>query len=378
MFKRKKPIQDASLAGVMQDFFGQLPRRAREYPESMAEEYGRYFRSWAELSAPESRDLFSRQRFHIGLVASDSDFDAFTKRGILVSDTLLLSHGGAGAWSVVERRVASNVRAISVGAHHFPQVVEGHSTWRTTSMKCPNMRHLGSWITETEELLKTGLLWYLPTFKIDTTEQSESGVTTGFVNTTRTTDEARTRRNLLLLDFIRRHGRIVGEYADSPVYSEIVRPILHIDLPFLEGVDLRDFSEITVHEFASYAQFRLFMRDAFVGLDDALHADQAEREMIKIGQQIQSEIWRIQGQMIAARRKRAVAVTGATVGTVGATLVAVYGPAFQEAVTVLGVAGAGGVWGIIQAAADSSLRALRDDKWYYVWALAKKSNTYYL
>lgn len=73
-----------------------------------------------------------------------------------------------------------------------------------------------------------------------------------------------------------------------------------------------------------------------------------------------------------ARRKRAVAVTGAVVGAV---LVAVYGPALVAAVTAVG-AGTGGVWGIIHAFGDNSLRALREDKWYYVWVLDRNSRTH--
>lgn len=64
------------------------------------------------------------------------------------------------------------------------------------------------------------------------------------------------------------------------------------------------------------------------------------------------------------------------IGFAGAILVAVYGPALAAAVAALGATG--GVWGIIHAATENSTRALREDKWYYVWALAKESNTHVL
>lgn len=76
--------------------------------------------------------------------------------------------------------------------------------------------------------------------------------------------------------------------------------------------------------------------------------------------------------METAQRKRAVAVTGPVIGSVGAILVAVYGPALAAAVETIGATG--GVWGVIHAVTENSTRALREDKWYYVWALAKKSN----
>jgi hypothetical protein len=80
--------------------------------------------------------------------------------------------------------------------------------------------------------------------------------------------------------------------------------------------------------------------------------------------------------MKTAQRKRAVGVTGAVIGSVGAILVAVYGPALTAAVAAIGASG--GVWGIIHAATESSTRALREDKWYYVWALAKESKIHVL
>lgn len=78
--------------------------------------------------------------------------------------------------------------------------------------------------------------------------------------------------------------------------------------------------------------------------------------------------------MNMARRKRAVAVTGAGIGSVSAVLVAVYGPVFQEALAAVGASG--GLWGVLHAATDNGVRDLRENKWYYVWALAQKSNTH--
>ncbi|MBV2363887.1 hypothetical protein ACFPZ0_22520 [Streptomonospora nanhaiensis] len=43
---------------------------------------------------------------------------------------------------------------------------------------------------------------------------------------------------------------------------------------------------------------------------------------------------------------------------------------------ILGAAGAGGIWGVIQGAAENSPRQLREDRWYYVWVLARRSNVY--
>jgi len=98
---------------------------------------------------------------------------------------------------------------------------------------------------------------------------------------------------------------------------------------------------------------------------------QSDRELLKLGLQIKDYVRSARAQMEAARRKRAVSVTGAAIGSVAAILVAVYGPALATAIAAVGASG--GVWGIISAAADNNIRTLREDKWYYVWALAKES-----
>lgn len=91
---------------------------------------------------------------------------------------------------------------------------------------------------------------------------------------------------------------------------------------------------------------------------------------MRVGLEIQDGIRSVRSQITKARRRRAVGATGAIVGTVGAVLVAVYGKVLAEAVAIAGASG--GVWQVIQATAENSPRALREDKWYYVWVLSEK------
>lgn len=57
------------------------------------------------------------------------------------------------------------------------------------------------------------------------------------------------------LDFLVRDGRAIEEVEGSgsgPVQSRVVRPILQMDLPFIDGVPMATASRITVEEFGSY------------------------------------------------------------------------------------------------------------------------------
>lgn len=358
----------------MTAFFSELTSEDRKSPQSVGQAYGLFlYNSRKRELVDEKR--FSASAFHIGLGTDAGDLGRLTKRGVLVADSLLLAHGR----DFPQHTVARLTRSRTVlepwsgpdGDPHAMQVGMVTEISEHVAMHCPDLDGLGRWILDVEPLLRAGLAWYLPTYSFGRRESWDVSSYDGMCGSTH-----EEQRIPSALDFLVRSGRVVEEYDTGPVKSQIVRPVLQLDLPFVDGVDLPDFSKLTVHEFASYAGFRGFLRQTFLELDDALNAVQSERELTKIGLRIEDEIRGVQAQLSAARRKRAIAVTGAGVGTIGAVLVAVYGPAFQSALTILGAAGAGGVWGIIQAAAENGRHSLRQDQWYYVWALAKNSGRY--
>ncbi|NEA68686.1 hypothetical protein [Streptomyces sp. SID12488] len=146
--------------------------------------------------------------------------------------------------------------------------------------------------------------------------------------------------------------------------SQLVIPVIEeLELPFLEGVSLETFSAVTVGEFDSYRAFRGWLRMEMANIDTALNTEEIQKQLMICGLRIQDEVRGMQSQMNQVRRKRAVAGTGAVVGTVSASLVAVYGPALQSALTAVIGGAAGGLWSAFQAGADDSPRALRENAW---------------
>jgi len=144
----------------------------------------------------------------------------------------------------------------------------------------------------------------------------------------------------------------------------------------LEQDRLRDFSDVTASEFNSYADFRTFLRKSLLELDDAVNAVQSEQALMRIAADIEQQLHSMKAQMALARRRRAVAVSGAAVGTVGAVLAAVYGPVMEDAFKLIAASSAGsGLWTIIDAATSNSPRELKENRWHYVWALSRKAQT---
>lgn len=175
-----------------------------------------------------------------------------------------------------------------------------------------------------------------------------------------------------LLDFAASSRQPIAQGHTPAVTSQILCPVVeHLELPFLDGVPLDIFSAITVGEFDAYRSFVGFLRQEAANIDTAPNGAEREKAMLKISLRIQDEARGMQAQMKQVRRKRAVSVTGAVVGTVSASLVAVYGPALQSALTTVIGGAAGGLWGAFQAGADNSPSSLRESAWYYVWTLSR-------
>jgi hypothetical protein len=325
-------------------------------PDEAALAYGRaLWRSGTEKLA--DQDRLERTRFTVALSTGRgiAEFRRITKRATLVSDTLLLSPHDTGRFH----------RLGMLRETWLPQ----HKSYGVTERRRSYSDQFSDLM---EPLLTAGLAWYLPRYASGFRPKPSRP----HPFSTRRLGKADKISNILRYpgpDFLIHDNQAVDMSGTAPEKSKFVRPVLRIELPFVDAVDLKTFGKITIHEFGSYQGFRYFLRDRFLELDDAMHADQPDSEIARLGQEIKEEIRMMDAKMRAVRRQRAVAVTGAVVGSVQAVLVAVYGPVWAAAtVAALGAAGGGGVWGVINAAAQH--RKLRDEEpWYYVWALSRKS-----
>lgn len=373
---RTGAVENAVVAGQMRGFFRGLSAETRRDPRRVAQAYGEHlFHRRRRRLVDEKR--FAASRFHVGIGVDSGDFADLTKRAVLVSDTLLLSHNGAGQ--------RHHVRQLSNRGSFIPRTEEedrsgvlptGTDTTEDLYMYCPDPERLGRWLLQTEPLLRAGCAWYLPTYSvsrhtthygyagepIDPTYEQHSGPVTD-------SDVPG------LLDFAATGRRVVAQSHTPAVLSQLVIPVVEeLELPFIDGVSLEEFSRITIGEFDGYRAHRGWMRMELANIDDALDADGRQKELMKISLRMQDGVRGMQSQMNQVRRKRAVAVTGAVVGTVTASLVAVYGPALQSALTAVVGGAAGGLWGAFQAGADNSPRTLRENGWYYVWTLSRAAD----
>lgn len=372
MHKRDNCVENPVVARQMRRFFNALSPQERKDPGEVAKAYGTHLFHKSRRRLVQEKK-FTRSQFHVGIGISSKDFRRITKRAALVSDTLLLSHRRQGNSHMIMRDWRWNQAGYDPTAgSHISVATKEH-----LCMYCPDLEALGRWILDAEPLLRAGLVWYLPSYSIAcnmTTEiPSESIYPTGLNSDLDDEDVPD------ILDFMEAGRTVVAQSETNPIQSDVVRPIFEMNLPYIDGVSMRDFGKITVQEFTSYAAFRSFLRQEFLSLDDALNSVQSKRELTKIGERIGDGVRDMESKMTAARRKRAVGVTGAVIGTVGATLVAVYGSAFRVAATIAGAGGGGGgIWGAVQAREETRPTLVENNKWYYVWVLSEASKRHNL
>lgn len=382
MFHRERIVQNEIIANKMRKFFWTLQCKYRPAPEVVAKSYGKFLWDSEKMRLSQSlveilvdEKLSSRSRFYVGLSTGDGSptFDDLTKRTALISDTLLLSHDWTGRFHQIGVQeypggngfpyVPADRQFAFANATLGPLHGETNDLTKMYGMHCPSLAGLGQWILDAKPLLKAGLVWYLPSYSTSSYETIRGNrIPPGEV------------KQVKAIDYLIRDGRAVDASGAEPIKSQLVRPVLRADLPFVEGVNLREFGKITIEEFNSYSAFRDFLRQSFLEIDMSLNSVDSDRQLVKLGLQIKDHVRSVRSEMEKVQRKRAVGASGAVIGSLGAILVAVYGPALEAALAVIGASG--GVWGIIHAATENSTRALKEDKWYYVWVLAQKSNVH--
>jgi hypothetical protein len=375
MFPRRSIVQNEIVARQMRQFF----RSLREIkPEGVAKSYGAFQWDRVDEGLGDAIEL-SRSRYHISLSAGRENFEQLTKRMALVSQTLLLCHDWTGTYHGIGE---SSLKGRDYRVTKYPMAYSDCAVaeWRTEQreharkgesarvygMHCPDLAELGRWLLGARDLLEAGLVWYLPTYSVVTHHVGAGDEP--YLQRYGTAERAKA------VDFLVRDGRAVDTSDVWPNKSHLVRPLLRMDLPFMDGVGMRDFSKITIEEFGSYSAFRDFLRKSFLEMDQSLNAVQADHEVAKLGLHIRDQVRAARSEMEKVRQKRSVAVTGAVVGTVAAVLVAVCESLLAAAITALGTGG--GLWTYMNAAAENNTHVLGETKWHYVWVLAKKSGTH--
>ncbi|MGW8779792.1 hypothetical protein ACWGNM_17270 [Streptomyces sp. NPDC055796] len=352
----------------MNEFYDSLGKGERASTQDVALKYGRTVNSYHErlLSAKAA----SNRPYYVGLSSDMGSFAHVSKRVVLVADTVLLSEHGVGAVHELGLREQTYTwPEPNANGADLPDLDETR-TWRY-GMVTEDLAKLGQRLLEAEPLLRNGSVWYLPVYVEGS--RGRHGSSLGLLGQPTPAGPLPSFSDRSI-DFVVEHGRAVDLARAKPLASRVVRPILEIDLPFIDGLSLSDFAQVTSEEFDSYRQFRDFMRSQLLELDDALEAVDSQIALERVALSIRDELNAATAEMSSAARSGALSRCGALLGTTSAVLAAVRPEALQGALATSATiaAGATGLWPTIQAFADVKPKRTHG-KWHYVWVLQKKA-----
>ncbi|MEC3994979.1 hypothetical protein VSR01_16160 [Actinacidiphila sp. DG2A-62] len=335
----------------MNEFYDSLQGEDRASAQDVALTYGRTVnRHYRRLLSAKDASTYP---YYVGLSSDLGSFTHVTKRITLVADTMLLSDHGVGT-------------VHQLGFHEYSLYDGMENTMSRFGMVTADLAELGRWLLDAEPLLRKGLVWYGPVF-LEGEQRAPIGR-----DWERQVPALPSFRDQSI-DFLVEHGRAVDLSGTKPLASRVVRPILEIDLPFIDGLILSDFAQVTSEEFDSYRQYRDFMRYRLLELDDALEAVDSQVALERVALSIRDELNTATDEMRRAARSRALNRSGAVLSTTSAVLAAVRPEALHGALATGATlaAGATGLWPTIQAFAETKLKRTQD-KWHYVWVLQKK------
>ncbi|MFE5240143.1 MULTISPECIES: hypothetical protein [unclassified Streptomyces] len=367
MWRRAQAIGDRDVARQMRKIFKDFPAGCRQDPAAAAEAYARLMFTTSKLGRPGVRveKQFKRKCFDVGLLGSTSEFDRLTKHAILISESCLLFHGTEAPYHHLGKRVDSIVYT-----NHDTLQPEGSDDYTVHyGIHCPNPSVLGTWIIEAEPLIKEGLSWYLPSYSI----RRESSSRYGWHSDASTQDEHEPMSQVSPADYLMRGGQLIDPSASSPSESPLVRPVLQIDLPVVEGVSLRNFSRITVDEFDAHKRFHEFLSTHFLSMSEALNAERSQIELARLRQEIEEQVSAVRAEFVAAARRRPLGAVGAKVASTSARLVAVDGSLMRRVLATPGPITAEAFWATVDEIVENHPRATPNGEWRYVWVLSRKS-----
>lgn len=128
------------------------------------------------------------------------------------------------------------------------------------------------------------------------------------------------------VDYLIKDRRAIDASGAKPVKSKVIWPILEMEIPYIDGVSLRDFSEITTSEFDSYSLFKGYLRQKLLEMDDAIEHPQSASKLAALEEEIRSGVAEVNAKMDAASHTRWWTSSGAVFCTVTVSLTAVQDP----------------------------------------------------
>lgn len=287
---------------------------------------------------------------NIAIVGDKNSLDYLTKRLSLICDTGIISF-----------RTNNELYFHRTFLHQFVHEDAGYSeeTTKEFYVDAPNLELLGEWLLNCKPLLKTNSLLFLPRvsskiFEVKGHYQSEP---IKF-------DPA--------FDAIIKERRIVELETANYIKSKYIKIITKVQLPIIDNASMNLFSKITADEKSQVDSLKLTLRELFLSIDEKEDSETFIGDIEKISLGIQKNIKLISSDFKKLKTKRTFQVSGSSVASIVATLVAIDSSFFDIAAKAIGASG--GAYLFFEAFSENQLsrQRIKDNPYYYFWYLEKR------
>jgi hypothetical protein len=148
---------------------------------------------------------------------------------------------------------------------------------------------------------------------------------------------------------------------------------MHLDLPFIEGTSMHDFTQIVTDGEDSQAATRDFLRRRLLDLLECQAERDLELNAAKLSVEVSEGIREVKADLRKVARQRAVQAAGGILATTAATLVALEGGVFREILPIIGATG--GAWGFMAAMAQGQQEKghVKGRPFYLFWLLERNA-----
>ncbi len=339
--------------------------------EDLAKAYVQhYLDSGALTEQSRARADFDRP-FHISVASDESSLDILTRRAPLVADQLIITHEAstshvdprpgdiakAGQYLLSRREYETKGSSIFGGqgrSFFDAEVVE------QTYVHCSGFGALGDYLRAVEPMLQSGLITYIPRVSIHAQEFD------GFPGWPTPNPASDVAADLFVAN--RRIVDVVGRQHKA----NLLRPVLTLDLPYLEGAQLGDYARILVEEGRALSIIQDHLRPKLLEITATPDSDEFHTRMAVLSSEVAEGVRAVTSDMRLTARRNAVQVSGASLAVCTAALLAVDAAALVELASTLGVSG--GVWGLVNALQQGGERRaeVRDRPYYFLWVMDRR------
>lgn len=339
------------------EFFNRFYKDLRNHPDQLAIEYVKSFYNlnMKFCEDRESRPLYTEpiakinhinNRKIVTIASEINSFEFITKRASLITDQLILTEQGNTNYKIEHHQSYS----ASYNGSDFDEFVY---------LKCNNINELGSWLINCKDLLIDGNVLYYPNLHYEMSDIGDikrSGVIT----------------ELEIIDAIFENS-LMCRFNKNILSKSMLRPIMTLEIPYIEGIPLTDFSKILLDNQDIIQVFKLELNEQLLSINPESSENELQLICSRIENNMNYEILKIKELYQVNLRKYFKDLITIGIPTASIMLLVINSGINSSIIKEIIGTGAIGLLPLIKTTADyiENRLNIKKNPYFFLWLLRK-------